>query len=101
MPGVSPQTKHSLDDRRVVVEVQGPGEWIVGTFSGGRSLHISRVAQADWLVSEVGRGNEGRGADLPRALAALSAGGLGSGLGGSVPAALDRARWPGCWEAPR
>jgi hypothetical protein len=96
MQGVSPQTKHSLDDQRVVVEVQGPGEWIVGTSSGGRSLHIYRVAQADWLVSEVGRGNEGRGADLPQALGALSAGGSASGWWSSVPAALDGERHPGC-----
>jgi hypothetical protein len=29
---------------------------------------------SDWLVSEVGRDSEGRGGDLSRALAALSAG---------------------------
>ena len=89
MPGVLTQPKHSLDDRRVVVEVQDPGEWIVGASSCGRSLHIYRVAQAYWLVSKVGRGNEGRGADLPQALGALSAGGPASGWWSSVPAALD------------
>lgn len=40
--------------------------------TGERRLHVYRVAADDWLVSEVGRGNEGRGADLARALAALA-----------------------------
>jgi hypothetical protein len=35
---------------------------------------VYRLAPADWLVSEVGRGSEGRGADLKQALAELSAG---------------------------
>jgi hypothetical protein len=61
-------------DQRVVVDVRGPSEWIVGVPAGGRSLHVYRLAPADWLVSEVGRGSEGRGADLKQALAALSAG---------------------------
>jgi hypothetical protein len=56
---------------RLVIDVRGPGEWIVGTPAGGRSLHVYRLARADWLVSEVGRGTEGRGEDLRRALAAL------------------------------
>lgn len=38
-----------------------------------RSLHVYRLAAADWLVSEVGRTTEGRGSDLRRALADLSA----------------------------
>jgi len=59
---------------RLVIDVRGPGEWIVGTPAGGRSLHVYRLARGDWLVSEVGRGNEGRGRDLQQALAALSAG---------------------------
>jgi len=67
------QTLPSLD-RPIVVDVRGPGEWIVGVPAGGRSLHVYRLAPADWLVSEVGRGNEGRGTDLNQALAALSAG---------------------------
>ncbi len=59
--------------QRVVIDVRGPGEWIVDTPAGGRSLHVYRLAPADWLVSEVGCGNEGRGRDLEQALAALSA----------------------------
>ncbi len=73
----------------MIVEVESPGEWIVGTSAGGRSLHVYRVAPADWLVSEVGRGNEGRGVDLAQALAALSAGGSAPSWWGSVPAALE------------
>lgn len=59
--------------QRVVIDVRGPGEWIVDTPAGGRSLHVYRLAPADWLVSEVGCGNEGRGRNLEQALAALSA----------------------------
>jgi hypothetical protein len=44
----------------------------VGVPAGGRSLHVYRLSPADWLVSEVGAGNEGRGSDLKRALTALS-----------------------------
>jgi hypothetical protein len=62
------------DGRQVLIEVRGPGEWIVGVLSGGRSLHVYRLEPADWLVSEVGRDNEGRGRDLKQALAALSPG---------------------------
>jgi hypothetical protein len=46
----------------------------VGVPAGGCSLHVYRLAHRDWLVSEVGRGNEGRGKNLTHALAALSAG---------------------------
>jgi hypothetical protein len=52
----------------------GPPSWISSsssTSAGARSLHIYRVAPADWLVSEVGRGTEGRGPDVRRALIAL------------------------------
>jgi|HubBroStandDraft_3_1064219.scaffolds.fasta_scaffold135822_1 hypothetical protein len=66
-------------DRRVVIDVCGPGEWIVRAPTGGRSLHVYRVAPGDWLVSEVGRDSEGRGSDLEHALAALSS------AGGSSP----------------
>ncbi len=41
--------------------------------AGRASLHVYRLARRDWLVSEVGRGSEGRGASLPQALRALSA----------------------------
>ena len=46
----------------------------MGLPAGGRSLHVYRLAPADWLVSEVGLGNEGRGSDLMQALAALAPG---------------------------
>ena len=62
------------DQQRLVVDARGPGEWIVRVHPHGRSLHVYRLAPADWLVAEVGRGNEGRGRDLQQALAALSAG---------------------------
>jgi hypothetical protein len=58
-------------DERLLVDVRGEGEWIVGVSGGGRSLHVYRLGHADWLVSEVGCGNEGRGSDLRQALAAL------------------------------
>ena len=58
-------------DPRFAVDLRGPGEWIVGAPAGGRSLHVYRLAAADWLVSEVGCRNEGRGADLIEALTAL------------------------------
>ena len=88
MSGMSPQAKHPIDDPHVVVELRGPGEWIVGTRDGERALHVYRVAPGDWLVSEVGRGNEGRGSDLALALAALSAGISAPAWWTSVPAVL-------------
>ena len=74
----------------VVVEVRGPGEWIVGAPTGGRRLHVYQVAGDDWLVSEVGRGNEGRGVGS-RAGACRARGRRLSRVtrGGSVPAALE------------
>jgi hypothetical protein len=68
------QTDLHLADPRVAVDVRAPGEWIANAPPGGHSLHVYRLAPTDWLVSEVGRGNEGRGADLREALGALSAG---------------------------
>jgi hypothetical protein len=68
------QTQLPPLDQRVLVDVRGPGEWVVGTPTDGRSLHVYKLGRADWLVSEVGRDTEGRGPDLQRALAALSAG---------------------------
>jgi len=62
------------DDDRIVVETPGPDEWIVGTRTAERALHVYRVANGDWLVSEVGRDSEGRGSDLSAALMALRAG---------------------------
>jgi hypothetical protein len=93
--GSSRQTKPPLDDQRIVVEVRSPDEWIIGIPAGGRSLHVYRVAPADWLVSEVGRGNEGRGVDVEQALAELSAGGSAPAWWSSVPAALDDREQPG------
>jgi hypothetical protein len=61
-------------DLRVLIEVRGRGEWIADGAHGGRSLHVYRLGVSDWLVSEVGRDNEGRGSDLKAALAALSVG---------------------------
>jgi hypothetical protein len=58
-------------DQRLLIDVRGAGEWIVGVPGGGRSLHVYRLGHADWLVSEVGCGNEGRGSDLKQALAVL------------------------------
>ena len=81
--------KRPPDDHTVLVDARGPGEWIVRAPSGGRALHVYRVAPSDWLVSEVGRGNEGRGADLGRALAALSAVESAVAWWDAVPAALD------------
>lgn len=61
-------------DQRVSVEVRAPAEWIVTLPASSRSLHIYRLGPADWLVSEVGRASEGRGADLKQALVRLGAG---------------------------
>jgi len=75
MPATPLHLKFSeRDQRKIVVDTRGPGEWIVGLDAGGRSLHVYQLGPADWLVSEVGRGNEGRGPTLTQALAALSGG---------------------------
>ena len=58
-------------DQQLVVDVRGSDEWIVTSSDGARPLHVYRVGPADWLVSEVGRGTEGRGPDIRRALSAL------------------------------
>jgi hypothetical protein len=58
-------------DQRLLVDVRGAGEWIVSASEGERSLHVYRLESDDWLVSEVGCANEGRGANLRQALAAL------------------------------
>jgi hypothetical protein len=70
---MSSKTQLPSPDQGVLVDVRGPGEWIVGVPGSRRSLHVYRLERADWLVSEVGCGNEGRGSDLTEALAALSA----------------------------
>jgi hypothetical protein len=69
------QIKVHSPDQRVVVDARGPGEWIVFSPAGGRSLHVYRLEPDDWLVSEVGVGTEGRGRDLQHALSMLSAAG--------------------------
>ena len=86
---MSRATQRLLDHQPLVVEAHSRGEWIVGAPAGGRRLHIYRVAANDWLVSEVGRRNEGRGVDLARALASLAAGGAWRGWWRLVPAALE------------
>jgi len=54
-------------------------------------LHVYRLAANDWLVSEVGRRNEGRGVDLAQALAALAASGNSRVWWRLVSAALEHA----------
>jgi len=63
------------------------------TRTGAHSTY--RLASADWLVSEVGRGNEGRGRDLQQALAALSAGVSPPDWWDAVAEALDGDSGPG------
>jgi len=89
MSATSPQPRHPAEHQPLVVEVPGPGEWIVGAPMGGRQLHIYEVAPGDWLVSEVGRNNEGRGADVAGALAALSDSSSAPSWWRSVPSLLD------------
>jgi hypothetical protein len=60
-------------DPHVLVDASTPDEWIVAIVGQRRSLHVYRLGAADWLVSEVGRDNEGRGASLGQALSALCA----------------------------
>ena len=73
MSDASRISQDAADDGRVIIESPSPDEWIVGTQTGERALHVYRVADGDWLVSEVGRGSEGRGTDLANALRALRA----------------------------
>jgi sarcosine oxidase gamma subunit len=83
------QTQLPPLDQRIVVDARGPGEWIVAVPAGGRSLHVYMLAPADWLVSEVGRGSEGRGTDLKQALAVLSGGASSPDWWDVVAAKLD------------
>ena len=76
-------------DQRLFVDVRGPGEWIVGVPEGGRPLHVYRLERADWLVSEVGCRNEGRGSNLRNALAALSVDSTSPDWWVLVPGVLD------------
>jgi len=75
----------------IIVEVTNADEWIVTASCGGRSLHVFRVTAGDWLVSEVGRRTEGRGADLDEALAALSRAQPAADWWRGIPAALKAA----------
>lgn len=87
--GMSWQAHLPSLEQRLVVDVPGPGEWIVRVPAGGRSLHVYRLAPGDWLVSEVGRRSEGRGTDLREALARLSAGAPSPDWWNLVAVALD------------
>ncbi len=91
MSRASRNSNGPLDDERIIVESPSPDEWIVGTRTGGRALHIYRVAGGDWLVSEVGRGTEGRGSDLTGALIALLAGAPAPDWWSSIPMAIGDA----------
>jgi len=82
-------TQRFSDHQAVVVDVRAQGEWIVGAPTGERRLHIYRMAPDDWLVSEVGCRNEGRGLDLAGALTALARNGVPRDWWGLVPAALE------------
>jgi hypothetical protein len=62
----------SEPDHQILTDARGLGEWIIGPAAGGRSLHVYELGPADWLVSEVGRRNEGRGPTLTEAIADLS-----------------------------
>jgi hypothetical protein len=75
-------------DWRLIVERRGDDEWIVRSATGGRHLHIYRVGDHDWLVSEVSRKKAGRGGQLTLALAALAGDETGPGWWQEVPAAL-------------
>jgi hypothetical protein len=61
-------------DHEVFIEARDSGEWIVSVPGCKQPLHVYRLGPTDWLVSEVGRSNEGRGSDLTQALGALSRG---------------------------
>jgi hypothetical protein len=80
--------RRPYDDWRLVLERRGSDEWIVRTATSGRHLHVYRVSNGDWLVSEVGRDSEGRGRDLTHALAALASEGMRPNWWDAVPAAL-------------
>ncbi len=79
----------------IAVDTCDAGEWIVSLRGGDRSLHIYRLAPGDWLVSEVGRANEGRGTGLRQALAALSRGAPSPDWWGLVARALEDAEGVG------
>jgi hypothetical protein len=88
MSYASRNRQDAIGDDPVIVESPSPDEWIVGTRTGERALHVYRVAGGDWLVSEVGRGTEGRGPDLSAALMALRAGAPAPDWWDSIPSAI-------------
>jgi hypothetical protein len=83
------QTHFPQLNERILVDVRGPGEWVVDASAGERALHVYKLGRADWLVSEVGRDTEGRAPDLRRAFAALFAGAQAPEWLNAVAASLD------------
>jgi hypothetical protein len=77
----------STEKEPVVVETRQEDEWIVGA-GAQRALHVYRFPGTGWLVSEVGRVNEGRGVSLMEALAALAGDSPAPDWWSSVPEAL-------------
>jgi hypothetical protein len=77
----------STETEPVVVETAAEDEWIVGA-RAHRALHVYRFPGTGWLVSEVGRVNEGRGVSLKDALAALAGDSPAPDWWRSVPEAL-------------
>ena len=75
-------------EHELVIETRDSGEWIVGVPGSKQPLHIYRLGPADWLASEVGHSNEGRGRDLTQALGALARGTTPPDWWKAVPAAL-------------
>ena len=100
MHGELPHTTPSSNDDTLVVDARGVEEWIVRPPSPGRALHVYRVAAGDWLVSEVGRANEGRGADVEQALTALAEVQEPARWWRAVPRALEDADADGPMERP-
>jgi hypothetical protein len=76
------------DDWRLVLERRGSDEWIVRAATAGRYLHVYRVGDGDWIVSEVGRDSEGHGRHLSRALSAVASDDTRPNWCDAVPAAL-------------
>lgn len=79
----------TADDPQLLLDARGAGEWIVSAQAGGPALHVYRLGEADWLVSVVGRGSEGRGRSLAHALGALAASVAALDWWSAVPALID------------
>jgi len=80
--------RRPYDDWRLVLERRGSDEWIVRAATDGRRLHVYRVGDGDWIVSEAGRDSVGRGRDLTRALSALASNDTRPERWDAVPAAV-------------